>query len=469
MAEANIPTGKINRDRSYFVFLEALEKPGCPICRLVLEDSRGYLDSLMYERILDVPTRLELMDSCGFCSWHTWQIPALPAICSPTVGFSICASDLLKKFDLLTRASIENKHKKRFWNRPLKKLSQKLFSRMKAKACPACVYVAQGESYYLRELTEFIQEDQFLSAYQRSEGICLRHFFSLEQSFANHPNFPALLNLQLNTVQSLRKTIDEFIRKQDHRFRDQITSSEAKVWRVVTEFLAGQPGVFNNEMGRGLVENRRDGTSAQEISNASGRLPLRELITKMNAAKEVTVYLKQPLSPQLFDALRECVSFETHPTISFVVEDFADVTYLRGLHAAGFDLFYGLGLPNQTVLLLNSRVGFVFEDQLKQSHASVKALKDPESLYFRLLWCRFGHAVLLSGLIRETDVEKSLFRLEVEGRDVWCRLKSTTTTEIPLVGSRVRVFSWEKWVTRILDVIELELVPANDAPHMTTS
>jgi hypothetical protein len=452
----------MNKDRSYFVFLEVLEKPGCPICHLVLEDSRGYLDSLMYERILDVPTRLELMDSFGFCSWHTWQIPALPAICAPTVGFSICASDLLRKFDFLTRASIENNHKKRFWNRPLKKLSQKLFSRMKGKACPACVYVAQAESYYLRELTEFIQEDQFLSAYQRSEGICLPHFFSLEQSFGNHPNFPALMNLQLNTVQSLRKTIDEFIRKQDHRFHDQITFSEAKVWRVVMEFLAGQPGVFNNQMGRGLAENRRDGTSGQEISNASGRVPLRELITKMNTAKEVSVYLKQPLSPQLFDALRECVSFETHPTISVVVEDFGDVTYLRALHAAGFGLYYGLGLPGQTVLFLGSNSAFRIEEQPKVLGLSVRALQNPESVYFRLLWCRFGHAVLFSGLVKETDVEKSLFCLIVEGRDVWCRVKSPTTTEIPSVGLRVRVFCWEKWVSPILDVIQLELLSGEE-------
>jgi hypothetical protein len=93
----------MNKDRSYFVFLEALEKPGCPICHLVVDDSRGYLDSLMYERVLDVPTRLGLMDSFGFCNWHTWQIPALPPICAPTVGFSIFASDLLRKFDLLTQ------------------------------------------------------------------------------------------------------------------------------------------------------------------------------------------------------------------------------------------------------------------------------------------------------------------------------------------------------------------------------
>jgi len=256
---------EMTKDRSYFVFLEAMEKPGCPICHLILEDSRGYLDSLMYERVLDVPTRLDLMESFGFCSWHTWQIPTLPAICNPTVGFSTFASDLLRKFDILAHATIKRDHEKWPWQRWLKKIFGKvrLSSRMKGKSCPACVHVAQSEHYYLKELTGFIQDDHFLSAYETSGGICLPHFFSLEQSFSNQANFPVLLKLQLSKVRSLRNTIDEFIRKQDHRFRDEITATEAKAWRMAMEFLSGQPGVFNNEMRSDLLSNHRlDGMAA---------------------------------------------------------------------------------------------------------------------------------------------------------------------------------------------------------------
>jgi len=453
----------MNKDRSYFVFLEALEKPGCPICHLVLEDSRGYLDSLMYERVLDVPTRLDLMNSFGFCSWHAWQIPALPAICNPIVGFSIFASDLLRKFDHLTHAMLERNHNRQVWKLWFKKTSHRLFSRMKSKACPVCVHVAQAEFHYLRELADFLSEEQFLSVYRASAGICLPHFFREEHCFSDHANFPLLARSQFDKVQSLRSTIDEFIRKQDHRFSDQITSCEAQAWRVTMEFLVGKPGVFNNEMRHELVHNsRQDGLTAEEVSKGSyrsNRVSLGESITKINSAQEVTVYLKRPLPSQLFNALRESLSFETHPTIAVVVEDFVDVSYLRALHAAGFRPFYGLGLPNKTLLFLGSNLAFLIEDQPKLSGLSVRGLQDPQSVYFRLLWRRFGHAVLLSGSTKDRDLKGGLFSLAIDGgKEQWCRLKNSTKAESLPLGIEIEIFAWDKWVSPILEVLEVTVL-----------
>lgn len=238
----------MKKSRSYFHLLEAAEEPGCPLCALVVKDSRRYLDSLMYERVLDVPTRLELMDSFGFCGWHAWQIPSLPAICSPATGYAILASDLLTKFDFVTRARLKKSRRNGVWKNPFRKLYHTLFSLLKSKPCPACVRIAQAESYYFKDLVEFIQDELFLPAYQASDGICLPHFFRIERVFSGHPNFPTLVQLQLSKIQALRDILEEYIRKQDHRFRDQITSDEAKAWWVALELLVGKPGVFVNEM-----------------------------------------------------------------------------------------------------------------------------------------------------------------------------------------------------------------------------
>lgn len=357
----------MNKDRSYFVFLETLEKSGCPICHLVVDDSRGYLDSLMYERVLDVPTRLGVMDSFGFCNWHTWQTLALPPVCAPTVGFSIFASDLLRKFDLLTQATLDKDQRRRIWKIPLRGGMRRLSSLMKAKACPVCVYVARGESYYLRELADYIEEEQFLSAYKRSDGICLPHFFSLEQRLSDHANFAVLERLQLEKVQSLRNTLDEFIRKQDHRFRDEITTSEASAWRTAMELLAGKPGVFNNEMRRDDVQNSgTDLSSPVDLAKGrsrSERLTVGELTAAMKSAQEIALYLRQPLTPDFFKAVKQLASRESPPRLQIVVEDLQDIAHLRILYSAGFSLFYGLGLPRQTVLFLERNRGFVLEDQ----------------------------------------------------------------------------------------------------------
>lgn len=104
----------MNKSHSYFVLFEELKLPGCPICSLALKDGRSYLESLLYESVLDVPVRLKLMDSFGFCNRHAWEIPKLPAICSPATGFAIFASDLLRKFNLLVGARTQEPRKKVF-------------------------------------------------------------------------------------------------------------------------------------------------------------------------------------------------------------------------------------------------------------------------------------------------------------------------------------------------------------------
>ena len=255
----------MERNRTYEKLLDAFQKPGCPICHFVLEDSSGYLDSLMYERVMDVPTRLELIDSFGFCSWHAWQIPSLPAISSPATGYAILASDLLRKFDLVTQSWVEKPRRGRLWKNPLKNLSRKLSFLVKSKPCPACVHVAQFESYYFTALLEFIQDEEFRSAYSESEGICLPHFFCIERSFANHRNFSALVELQLGKIRNLRSVVEQYLRKQDHRLQDQLTAHETKSWRAAMELLAGKPGVFHNEMKRDrapeLAQKLPDGIS----------------------------------------------------------------------------------------------------------------------------------------------------------------------------------------------------------------
>ena len=67
--------------------------------------------------------------------------------------------------------------------------------------------------------------------------------------------------------------------------------------------------------------------------------------------------------------------------------------------------------------------------------------------------------MLLSGSIKETDKEKKLFCLIVEGgRLQWCRFKDADTKELPEVGAQVEVFAWEKWNSHILEILELRVL-----------
>lgn len=236
------------KGRSYFKLLDALNESGCPICTLFIQDGLGYLDMMMYERIMDVPTRLELIHSFGLCNWHTWQVSKLPEISSPNVGFAILASDLLRKFERLAGAGQDGK--KRTLKSVFTKKKRRIRSKIKQGTCPVCRHVSQFESYHLRQLLEQLPEEDFFRSYGASQGICVPHFLMTEEHFSNHPNFHLLLEVQADKAKSLRDKLERFIEKQDYRHPQKVTSDEAKAGRVAMEFLNGKPGTFGSEVQR---------------------------------------------------------------------------------------------------------------------------------------------------------------------------------------------------------------------------
>ena len=156
---------------------------------------------------------------------------------------TIFASDLLWKFNLLVGVRTQEPRKKSIWRFLFRQGSQKLSLQMKARVCPACDHVAEFEAFHLKDLLDSITEKEFLEAFIASQGICLPHLFLVEEKHSNHPNSPFLLQLQLDKSRSLRERLEEFIRKQDRRFQQEITADEAKAWRVAMEFLVGKPGI----------------------------------------------------------------------------------------------------------------------------------------------------------------------------------------------------------------------------------
>jgi Family of unknown function (DUF6062) len=458
----------MNRTRSYVKLLEALKEPECPIFKLVLEDSRTYLDHLLYEMVLDVPTRMALMESFGFCSWHARQIPTLDAICAPSIGYSIFASDLLRKLDYLDHAVIHEQRGLRVWNSWFRRKHGRFLSLIKAKPCPVCDHVRQFESYHLKDLLDFLGDTEFFDIYKAAQGLCLPHFFILEEGYGSHTNFPLLLELQLAKASSLRNTLEELIRKQDFRLRSEITREEATSWRRAMAILTGNPGVFTNEMGHDLFQRSRQGSMHYGNTILNG-LPtksykLQTLIDEFRISAQATFYLKKPIPSELFDAVKTKAEEHAGLAMEAVVEEVSDTEYLRKIHSAGFSIFYGIGLPDQTIILLDRKRGFLIEENPQNLQWRPRLLKNARDVYLALLWHRFGIAVLATGRVKEIDEKRGLFCVTNGTREQWCRFRDAATSKLPDIGATVEFFGWEKWNTRIVEVLELkeEEVPNPD-------
>ena len=234
------------QDRFYYKLFDRLDAPGCPICAIIIDDSRAYLDSVLYERVTDVPTREGLRESFGLCNPHTWLLRDLPASSAPDLGFAIIARDLLNRFHGTAGApAVSGWHA--LWRR-LVKAGSGLRSRLKRTACPACVIAGRSESVHLRQLLDLLGDETFSEKYRNSFGICIPHFLVAEETRSGHPHFAKLRELQVRAAQSLHDTLDRFTEKHDHRAREEITPAEARAWTDAMEFVGGKRGVFDGEL-----------------------------------------------------------------------------------------------------------------------------------------------------------------------------------------------------------------------------
>src|SRR5262249_62052270 len=84
--------GAASRSLGHARLVEALAKPGCPVCRSVRDDSLRHLGTVLYEHVTDPGIRAGLRASRGFCSWHAALLAELP---DSAFGVSIIAGDIL--------------------------------------------------------------------------------------------------------------------------------------------------------------------------------------------------------------------------------------------------------------------------------------------------------------------------------------------------------------------------------------
>lgn len=412
--------------------------------------------------MLDVPSRLKLMESFGLCAWHLRQVPALPAICAPNVGFAIFAADLLRKFDYVGRAvAAEHSHRRR-WKFWLSRTRRRLMTYLKEGPCPACAYQKQRESYRLQQFMESVGDADFFGAYQSSQGICLPHFLLLEEAHFSHGSFQRLLEAQLAKATALRDTLEEYIRKQNFRLSSQITAEEARAWQTALETFAGGPGVFSNEMEHDLFRRSRSGKAARfepaPARSASLSNERVELLASLRSATHVALYLRKPPPEILLDVLTQLAGEGAGGLVEVVAEEFADTGFLRRLHEARISVFYGIGLPEQATIIVDGRRGYLVDED-GSSGWRLRRVKNPRDVSLAMVWHRFGNTIDLEGVVRQTDDEKQLFCMAAdERREQWCRLKRPASSDIPPIGRTVRVFGWQKWYSHIIEVLELDEV-----------
>lgn len=204
----------MEKHSAYFNLLEALRQdPDCPICGQTAKAMRGFLDSYLYEGVVDDGHWNRLVASSGWCARHAHALEGF----SDGLAVSLFYRHLLR---LGVKAL----------SRP-KNLWQRWFA-SKPLPCPACEHETQMEAGLLRLLTEAAGEQEFWEALCAHSGPCLPHAQALVDGSGHliRARRAELILLLQAKLEALCAELDEFVRKSDHQSSERM-GAEAGAWK----------------------------------------------------------------------------------------------------------------------------------------------------------------------------------------------------------------------------------------------
>lgn len=215
---------------------ETLALGGCPLCRLAEQDEQTFLQSLTYERILDIPTRETLQRARGLCAPHARAWRAVQGCALPV---ALVYRPIIK--DLL--AQTEPQAAQGWFSRSVspRQLGERLAT---AAPCPACrVGEATARRYaevLLRDVgAKEARAEEVRAALIQGGGLCLPHLRLTLQTSGPAAGYQALLAAQREAWSALMAELDEFIRKNDYRFQHEPLGDERDAWLRALDALVG--------------------------------------------------------------------------------------------------------------------------------------------------------------------------------------------------------------------------------------
>jgi len=245
----------------YFELVDAQSQAGCPICRLVYKATDRYLDSLLYEAVLDPEVRAKLKRSRGFCAEHAEMLRRKPG---RALGVALIYRDIIR----LVANVADNRHYEGARS-PLGRLLRKARGNQSTRSalvaqqqCPACAIGQNAERRFIELLLIHLRDERLYTAYQEGEGLCLPHFCQSLESAQDEESLRLLVAPQVKRYRLMLGDLDEFIRKRDHRFRHEEYGPEGDVWLRVLNVVTGGAGMglsarWGGRPSEDIIEDRR--------------------------------------------------------------------------------------------------------------------------------------------------------------------------------------------------------------------
>jgi len=239
------------RDVALNYIHEALrDSKRCLFCYLESKFESRFIDSYLGEHVMDAKTRQKVIESRGFCNYHSYKMftSANKPCSNDGLGMALTlksvAEQLLK--DIKSHKNLEFAQLKprilRFTNKR-KPLSTLKLAKIVPSAfnCPACHHISEMMQIYMQVfLREISQDEILLKLYEESSGMCIPHYVMVLQIAAESfdeklaPLMKRLVERQIKTLEKMLTELSTYIEKQDYQFSSE---ERAKTERTIGESL----------------------------------------------------------------------------------------------------------------------------------------------------------------------------------------------------------------------------------------
>lgn len=219
----------MDKHTAYFNILSELPEPGCAICRLVHIVEVHFIRDVLYSRTTDIKTRAELRSARGFCRPHAQQLDEI----GHALDISIIYQDILKTL----KEALEKPTSRQVATRRGKGQLAGALSRQ--QECPACIHRAELEAVYVETFVDHLADPEFVSKVRNADPLCLVHLRQVIEQGLSSERFQALRDIQLAHWDKLIVELGEFVRKNDHRFHDEIIGKEGNAWIRAVDAIVG--------------------------------------------------------------------------------------------------------------------------------------------------------------------------------------------------------------------------------------
>jgi hypothetical protein len=207
----------------------------CFLCALEDEIERKYIDAYLSELVMDAKAREKLVEGGGFCNHHFYRMLAIATRpdSSDGHGIALISQSIIEK-------TVQDLQKQR-------KRGKEVF-RQTIK-CPACAHLANLMEIYNRKIVELLcsRNEEFLSLFKNSKGLCIPHFLSLltmlENTKFDEDIVKILFEVEKKNLQRLKLELSEYVKKQSYEFSnaDRKTLEDAPLRSI--QKMVGRRGI----------------------------------------------------------------------------------------------------------------------------------------------------------------------------------------------------------------------------------